>query len=747
MEQPKWASAQVALRAEGWIAIDVDHYGDKTGGDQLKALEAKLGELPRTITSTARGADSPSRQRFYAVPEDQTFVSKPAPDIEVVQFHHRYSIVSPSVHEATETPYVWYDADGHEMWGYPSVAEFTDLPAAWLEYLSADKPTTHEGFSGSIEDWLNTLVPGDPTQNVTDLVEQLPTENFTHDDVIRILWKVVRLGAEGHSGIRWALEEIERKWVKPPFDSENYRRELAVAVEGAVAKGGALEVPELLEGVAVASKVNHRRDLETLLFGDQTDKGRDESRRTLIRELYRAGLTPQEILTLVWFSKTHTYEHRADLWHDVLDFEPQADTLTPTATNLLSADERKRLQYIPNFIDQYLFVAKLREESPNLPYHEMNAWAGLALTLGKLGVIPKKGSFGGMNLNFYCLIVGETTSGKGESKHQLLEFLTTVCGKDSFDDMDIGGDPSPEAIHRKLIERSGDLSWFNTDEADQILARMRDTKGYSSGLESKLTDWYEGRVGKRLRNSDPDSDKSATTYLNMWLMGTPVRVLGAFDRKQIESGFLARFITAFGNPRKITDSSLETREDTEEAVVLGYNPYVRELAEEMAEMRRKLARRRIAGRLIPVRQNSAAKARLSEARQAMHRAYRDHRMWDLLEPMMVRMGDNVWKAAALIALSNGRYDIVEADVLVALRSAETWLENLVKLVEGVSANDWSREVDKVHEFISKRAKVSEARLYSQFNDKKKHEMDAITESLKAQKKIRLSNGAWEAIPE
>lgn len=61
------AEHNVALRADEWVAIDVDHYGDKRGADVLADLEARLGPLPKTCYSTARGQGHPSRQQFYQI--------------------------------------------------------------------------------------------------------------------------------------------------------------------------------------------------------------------------------------------------------------------------------------------------------------------------------------------------------------------------------------------------------------------------------------------------------------------------------------------------------------------------------------------------------------------------------------------------------------------------------------------------------------------------------------------------------
>ncbi|MFW1499220.1 hypothetical protein ACEWBF_22880, partial [Vibrio parahaemolyticus] len=63
-------TASTALRAGPLeVRLDVDAYGDKQGDLQLTELEAKLGPLPLTPSSTSRGADSPARQYFFLLHE------------------------------------------------------------------------------------------------------------------------------------------------------------------------------------------------------------------------------------------------------------------------------------------------------------------------------------------------------------------------------------------------------------------------------------------------------------------------------------------------------------------------------------------------------------------------------------------------------------------------------------------------------------------------------------------------------
>ncbi|QOC56653.1 DNA primase [Gordonia phage BiteSize] len=88
------------------IGIDVDHYDDKTGGDTLRRLERKLGELPPTWTSSSRN-DGISGIRYFLAPAKYEYLGKVGDDIECIQKKHRFAVVYPSWHPQGGQ-YVWY---------------------------------------------------------------------------------------------------------------------------------------------------------------------------------------------------------------------------------------------------------------------------------------------------------------------------------------------------------------------------------------------------------------------------------------------------------------------------------------------------------------------------------------------------------------------------------------------------------------------------------------------------------------
>jgi hypothetical protein len=111
----------IALRLpDGVIGIDVDAYLDKHGDVSLLALQTELGLLPATWRSTSRGLGH-SGIYLFRVPPGR-YQDQPAPAIEIIQHHHRYMVVMPSIHPEGR-PYLWYDPDGVEQHRPPNIDE------------------------------------------------------------------------------------------------------------------------------------------------------------------------------------------------------------------------------------------------------------------------------------------------------------------------------------------------------------------------------------------------------------------------------------------------------------------------------------------------------------------------------------------------------------------------------------------------------------------------------------------------
>lgn len=210
----------LALRATDWVALDVDHYGDKRGGDTLAEYVARLGRLPATWSSTARG-EGPSRQYFFRVPEGTRLVTKIGADIEVVQHRHRYSVVAPSVHPDTGQPYRWWTPAGVLADRLPELDELPDLPDAWLTELqrAPEQPL----LSGvNVLPWrqlLDGFALGGPCREAATYADAIARAerdagHVGHDDAVKLALRGFMLGREGHAGLPALLTELHGKFAE-----------------------------------------------------------------------------------------------------------------------------------------------------------------------------------------------------------------------------------------------------------------------------------------------------------------------------------------------------------------------------------------------------------------------------------------------------------------------------------------------------------------------------------------------------
>lgn len=131
LEVAKWARDRepynLAIRLpKGVCGLDVDAWKEQ-GAASFDTLVDRSGPLPPTWTSTSRD-DGVSGIRFYRIPEDAILKGAPMPGIEIVQYHHRYAIVQPSIHQATGCTYRLYNPDGEIVDTPPRPDELPELP-------------------------------------------------------------------------------------------------------------------------------------------------------------------------------------------------------------------------------------------------------------------------------------------------------------------------------------------------------------------------------------------------------------------------------------------------------------------------------------------------------------------------------------------------------------------------------------------------------------------------------------------
>lgn len=224
------AGANVALRMPPTvIGIDVDAYGQKSGAITLRRAEEQVGPLPATWRSSAR--PWPSGIRFYRVPAGVRLRGQLGPGVEIVQRHHRYAVVWPSMHPEG-TRYEWHcpqvettvglqaDQLRHELPRLDGAMglRIAELPAAWVEHLREEVAVSmaDPASTPTITSWVVALDrSAQPCARMGVALELAIGKMATatkdgglHDVVRDAVWHVCLLATEGHTGLRGTLAEL-----------------------------------------------------------------------------------------------------------------------------------------------------------------------------------------------------------------------------------------------------------------------------------------------------------------------------------------------------------------------------------------------------------------------------------------------------------------------------------------------------------------------------------------------------------
>lgn len=228
--------SNIGLRLpDGVIGIDVDAYGDKPGGETFQALQDTLGVLPKTLAATSRD-DEVSGIRLFAVPLGTRCI--PAlPGIDIIQRHHRYAVVAPSVHPSGGI-YEWRDS--HTMAvveGIPKVADLPELPAAWLAHLTTIQGPATKTNADPREVMLG-FPEGEPCQHILKSAAMCMNEDEGRHDAytagILSLAHAARLGCPGGTMMLHSLRGPFVDAIQDRASRNEAEAEYARMIEGAM---------------------------------------------------------------------------------------------------------------------------------------------------------------------------------------------------------------------------------------------------------------------------------------------------------------------------------------------------------------------------------------------------------------------------------------------------------------------------------------------------------------------------------
>lgn len=223
----KWSKTHgpfnVALRLPlNALAFDIDSY--KGDINKLRELEESLGKLPPTWNSDSRGGDG--GKIIYRIPDE--FASdkwlSSINGITIVQHTHRYVMAFPSYNKESDSRYLWYYGLGGLMvpdQQIPSIDGLTELPRAWATALRKQGEVIFnqtEVYNVGLDDFNSDA----PCQYMTVLTQMCKEDLIAaydsglHDTGFKVIGRIVRAAAIGHSGITEALEELSEVFCAAP---------------------------------------------------------------------------------------------------------------------------------------------------------------------------------------------------------------------------------------------------------------------------------------------------------------------------------------------------------------------------------------------------------------------------------------------------------------------------------------------------------------------------------------------------
>jgi hypothetical protein len=234
------------------IGLDVDAYHG--GLDTLHHLEERLGPLPKTWISHSNRDDG-SGIRPYIVPAGYEWVHS-LPGIEIIQRHHRYAAVAPSIHPERRE-YGWWNQEEEAALPageVPHVDDLPDLPLAWIVELSRDpsNTSTRAATQAEYDEFLAVHVTADSASYLSVITAEFRTkwkQGYSRHDTMQhcLTWAMEHARAEVLNA-RVALDELRALWTEAMVNEPPRRRhgiEFDAMVRHAIGKANAKTDDEL----------------------------------------------------------------------------------------------------------------------------------------------------------------------------------------------------------------------------------------------------------------------------------------------------------------------------------------------------------------------------------------------------------------------------------------------------------------------------------------------------------------------
>lgn len=718
----------------GLFVLDIDRKDGKDGFQSIRDRGLPLGET----WSTRTGNDGEHRV-FASDSEDL----KPARELSGMR----------GVDIRAGGSYIIAWADAPE-----TRDEFSrDIPAWMLSSESRDD-FTGEGFSGSVDDWLASINQETiPSARVRDfMADMLPRGvEFDHVRMVELAWAAVRMGAEGESGVRGALEALRSEWLRDQYDTPAYRRDFDLALRGAIKKAGKVQRPvppmtTFVGAIQEAARMGAKTALdgiERAVSPESTPLEMARTRKAIFQACAERGVAPGVALSIVARSKS--YRHAGKLSMESVWFnegEPiyasidpanalgrvEAEVALPNVANpavgegpvsetetailedferereggsFLTEDERTFLETGAGMWwgEEYLEWVKGALNHFNGPYHRMIRWIVLSVIASKWGKVPSR-SATPMNCSLYGMALGPSTSGKSEAWGMGKMVIDAFYGREDSPIIGDGKKTSAIALHHRLLVREGLPSLVYADEVQGFLRDL--TKSHWQGtILADMSDYYGGEVPAKLMLNDKEfSGKRGTTFLTAYFTGIADIALDTISLDQWIDGFFFRFLWTFS----------DVVEDADEDDIVTQNL----TGADYTEMPEKWATE--FGRVKNLQEIKWGEERLvlweDDALERMTKFNRDLRLmlnksslWEnVYKPLNRRFSNSIMKCATLVALSEAAEKVTLRHALIAIDQAWEWHRAAILAVSETQVDPFFRQARALLDFMRKNAIIQHA---------------------------------------
>lgn len=514
--------------------------------------------------------------------------------------------------------------------------------------------------------------------------------------------------------------------------------------------------PPILE---VLEKLSHNPQIVGL-YMEQPAHNADLSKLLwkLELELFREGLTPEEVFTVARHSKCNKYhspdrpkrlDADGDLWREVQrahsSFSQELEAFVPepitedapsarfvkTKVSFLTPEENEAVQLEDNFIEKYVRWARSKTDGA-IQYQIASAFTALSSVFSDWGyAVPR---YGKMGLNLWFMVLGETTLTRKSTSRQLMLKMIRAYEKFGGYQIDIGSDATPEGVTAILAERDKKTSLLHRDEVQGMFKDFMN-KTYMASAAERFTELYDGQVPVVIRSSkDKRQSERAETNFIMYLMGITSKVADVLTTEYFRSGFLARFIYVTADTPNRTRETEDIQQADEYEVAVKdtvLDEMVRSLFDSVTYWQKKGT-----PNPRPVRLSQASLDRFNQFKWEMGNFAESHPENESIEPSRQRLALSVWKCAILLAMYDKSDEVKLQHMLTAIHYSQEWFENLVRMASAISASEWQRDVDQLEAYVVDRGgKVRYEEAYRKFNNKKKREFDDIVEALRSQARV------------